>query len=110
MDDQKPEIRNQKSESPATGGPSATARGGGPTVKEGADVNTSVDSKPAEATKAKIRFSDDFTSPTLDIGQGEYRRTFKAAEQPFTVESEEEMAMLLGTGHFVAAPTGDKEG
>jgi 5'-3' exonuclease len=35
----------------------------------------------------------------VDIGHGEYRRQFRRAEQPFTVE-DQERALLLRTGLF----------
>ena len=42
----------------------------------------------------------------LEIGNGEYRRTFRAAEQPFAVVNKEELLLLLNTGFFeqVSAP------
>jgi hypothetical protein len=48
----------------------------------------------------KLKFKEDQKSPTLDIMIGEYRRQFDAKEQPFAVESGEELGMLLRTGHF----------
>lgn len=39
-------------------------------------------------------------SPTVEIAQGEYRRVFVRAEQPFAVASTEELQALLGTGLF----------
>jgi hypothetical protein len=41
----------------------------------------------------------------MDIGIGEYRRTFKADEQPFAAEDAEEEQLLRNTGFFVS----DKE-
>lgn len=49
----------------------------------------------------KLKFKADQKSPTLEIGHGEYRRKFDAKEQPFEVESEEELRFLKGTGYFV---------
>jgi hypothetical protein len=50
----------------------------------------------------KIQFKSDVKSPSVEIGEGEYRRTFKAVEQPFDVK-EEEWALLAPTGLFEAA-------
>jgi hypothetical protein len=48
----------------------------------------------------KLKFADDFKSPTLEIGQGDYVRKFDAKDQPFEC-SKEEAEMLLRTKHFV---------
>jgi hypothetical protein len=77
----------------------------------------------AENTSIKLRFADDFKSPTLEIGHGQYDRKFDVKEQPFEMKGyavkeigedgketgaetvivtpEEEARILLGTGHFV---------
>lgn len=49
----------------------------------------------------KLRFKADQKSPLLEIGHGEYNRKFKADEQPFEVENEEELRLLKGTDYFV---------
>src|SRR5947208_386060 len=76
----------------------------------------------AEDKPIKLRFADDFKSPTLEIGHGsEYVRKFDAKDQPFEMTGlthtepgsdgtdrvvidmapEEEARILLSTGHFV---------
>lgn len=71
----------------------------------------------------KLRFADDFKSPTLEIGHGsEYVRKFDIKDAPFEMVGlthtepgsdnkdrvvvdmtpEEEAKILLATGHFVA--------
>jgi hypothetical protein len=61
--------------------------------------------------KTLLKFKADQKSPTMDIGTGEYRRSFKADEQPFVVDSKEEADMLLRTGHFekVEEPAAEEE-
>jgi hypothetical protein len=50
----------------------------------------------------KIQFKSDVKSPTVDIGQGPYRRSFKASEQPFEV-SNEDWSLLQPEGLFEPA-------
>lgn len=50
----------------------------------------------------KLRFADDFKSPTLEVGQGDYVRKFDAKDQPFEC-SKQEAEMLLRTKNFVVA-------
>jgi hypothetical protein len=52
-------------------------------------------------TKVKLNLKDT-AGQKVDIGQGEYRRRFSRAEQPFTVD-EAEAALLLKTGLFETA-------
>ena len=49
-----------------------------------------------------IQFAPEQKSPTLEIHQGEYRRTFDVKDQPFECDPEE-AAWLLREGHFVEA-------
>lgn len=46
----------------------------------------------------------------LDIGNGEYRRTFQRNEQPFAVKDQEELTLLLNTGLFVQVQEVPEEG
>jgi len=84
-----------------------------------------------EKKPIKLRFADDFKSPMLEIGHGQYDRKFVAAEQPFEmtgfsikeidgdgketgneiviVTPEEEAKILLATGHFVEDEAGAKK-
>lgn len=77
----------------------------------------------AENKSTKLRFTENFKSPTLEIGHGQYDRKFKAGDQPFEmtgcsikefdsegretgaeiviVTPEEEARILLATGYFV---------
>jgi len=56
----------------------------------------------------RFRFRANFKSPTLELGHGEYRRLFKADEQPFAVTSLEEAQMLQKDPHFVEHKEGDE--
>jgi hypothetical protein len=58
-----------------------------------------------EEPKNFLKFRASQKSPTMDIGVGEYRRTFNAGEQPFEVKDAEEEQLLRNTGFFVS----DKE-
>jgi hypothetical protein len=81
-----------------------------------------------EKKPIKVKFKDDFKSPTLEIGHSEYRRSFDAKGQPFEVTGvtrtvkakragekdrevvvlspETELAILLDTGHFEVVEDG----
>jgi len=48
-----------------------------------------------------FRFRANFTSPRLEIHQGEYRRVFSAEAQPFAATTPEEAQMLREDSHFV---------
>lgn len=41
----------------------------------------------------KLRIKEEISSPTVDVGEGEYRRRFARTDEPFEV-SEEEWALL----------------
>jgi len=56
--------------------------------------------KAVEKKKVLLRFHEEQTSPTLEIGHGEYTRKFDAKEQPFECEPEE-AELLKRTGYFV---------
>jgi hypothetical protein len=57
----------------------------------------------------KLRFRADQKSPTLAIGNGDYRRQFEAKDQPFEVESNDEFQLLKGSGYFVVVPESKEE-
>jgi len=57
----------------------------------------------------RLRFRADQKSPTLEIGNGEYRRVFNAKDQPFEVESDDEFQLLKGSGYFVVVPESKDE-
>lgn len=59
--------------------------------------------------KKLVRFRANEKSPTIDIQEGEYRRSFRAEDQPFEVENENELQMLRATGRFVEDKEAEKE-
>jgi hypothetical protein len=102
-----------------------------PVAEEGAahaapEEQAGMPALPAAALPAKrlLRFKEDVTSPTLEIGVGEYHRTFIDSEQPFAVTGltrpetdsqgkkvevvvmtpAEEEQLLRNSGFFVDAP------
>ena len=54
-----------------------------------------------ETPIAKFRFRANFTSPVLEIQEGQYRRRFVADESPFAATTKEEAAMMRKDPHFV---------
>lgn len=50
----------------------------------------------------RIQFKPDAKSGEVEVANGDYRRVFRRAEQPFVVE-DEHWPMLKRTGHFEAA-------
>ncbi len=57
--------------------------------------------RPGRKVYARLVFSEQQKSPTLEIGHGEYRRKFDVKDQPFECETKSEARMLLRTGNFV---------
>jgi hypothetical protein len=51
----------------------------------------------------RIQFKADSESEVIAVANGDYRREFKRAEQPFEVE-DAEAEMLKRTGHFEEEP------
>lgn len=62
-----------------------------------------------EKKTVKLQFASGQESPTLEIANGEYKRTFDAKDQPFECEPEV-AAMLRRSGHFVKVPEAESEG
>jgi hypothetical protein len=57
----------------------------------------------AESPKTrKVKFAPEQKSPTLEIGNGQYVRSFNEKDQPFECATKEEFDFLLRTDHFVA--------
>lgn len=54
----------------------------------------------------QIRFTDSATTE-VTVKNGDYKRKFERAEQPFKVK-EEHWPMLRRTGHFEEVPAGQK--
>lgn len=62
-----------------------------------------------EKSKKLARFRANVTSPTVSIGEGEYRREFRAEDQPFEVADDNELQMLRATGLFVEDKEAEKD-
>lgn len=62
----------------------------------------------SDEQKILLKFKASQKSPVMEIGVGEYHRSFKADEQPFEVKDTEEERLLRNTGFFIG-PDEEKE-
>jgi hypothetical protein len=62
-----------------------------------------------EQPKTLLKFRATQKSPTLEIINGDYARTFDEKDQPFEAEPLEEAPMLLRSGYFVLDKEATKE-